>query len=475
MKTDIVEKVQIRDSKRMKYSDIVEKVTSCALYIIWLLMVCFTVVPYVFGMTMPMNKNIDVSFITAPLVGMTLINNLVWLGVFIFHFYAANDVIRHQLVHISKSKKYTRQSVKESSLVSIIIPARNEENVIRKTVLNCLAQNYKNIEVIVVCHNSTDRTYEEANVGDSRVRVIDLKTAEMGKGIALTYATDISKGEYISILDADGKLDRDFIQNTLPLFVEGYAAVQGKIVASNREYNLLTKLLSLEGDLFSFPFMIVRSFLDKRTPLGGTGFIIRKDLLIEAGKFGNSLIDDFDLSFRLFRKKYRIAFAPLSRVYDEKPPVYSIMMRQRARWVKGHIDLLKSRVAEPTDFIGTIYWLSPIFTIAGLLAIGVASFALVFYIIFGYYPYVFSYVPFVSWAILVSVMNIFYIFLLNYDPEIKSFKNILYAVLLSPFSNYWYIVLVKAFFVKGWGATKTTHGFESQFSATKKQIVSRNI
>ena len=103
---------------------------------------------------------------------------------------------------------------------------------------------------------------------------------------------------------------------------------------SNRQYNLLTRLLSLEGDLFSVPFMTTRTFLDKRTPLGGTGFVINKDILIQIGKFGNSLIDDFELSFRLFRNKFRIAFAPLSVVYDEKPPRFDIIFSQRSRWMK---------------------------------------------------------------------------------------------------------------------------------------------
>ena len=156
-------------------------------------------------------------------------------------------------------------------------------------------------------------------------------------------------------------LDKDFISNTLPFFKEDYAAVQGKIDASNREYNLLSRLLALEGDLFSFPFMVFRGFLNKKTPLGGTGFIIKKDILIKVGKFTNSLIDDFELSFRLYKNKHKIAFAPLSIVYDEKPPILDVMIRQRSRWVKGHIDLLKHRVAEPSDLLGMIYWLSPVF------------------------------------------------------------------------------------------------------------------
>ena len=254
--------------------------------------------------------------------------------------------------------------------------------------------------------------------------------------------------------------DKDFISNTLPFFKEDYAAVQGKIDASNREYNLLSRLLALEGDLFSFPFMVFRGFLNKKTPLGGTGFIIKKDILIKVGKFTNSLIDDFELSFRLYKNKHKIAFAPLSIVYDEKPPILDVMIRQRSRWVKGHIDLLKHRVAEPSDLLGMIYWLSPVFSTCGLISISIASFAVIFYLGYGYYPYVFAHIPFLIWLILVIGMNISYFTLLKYNKEINNVRNGLYSLLLTPFSNYWYIVLIRSFSVKSWSNTKTPHGFE---------------
>ena len=42
------------------------------------------------------------------------------------------------------------------------------------------------------------------------------------------------------------------------------------------EIILITKLFSIEGDLWSTPYMTARSFLDKRCPLGGTGYIVKK-------------------------------------------------------------------------------------------------------------------------------------------------------------------------------------------------------
>src|SRR5215469_1299145 len=205
----------------MEISSAISIISFGIIVALWVLMVTFTLVPFLLGLSYPMNSDVDLSFITTPLVGMSLITSVLWLGTGLVYPIVRNKVI-NRFVNLYKS------GVRQSPRVSIIVPARNEENVIRNTVLNCLQQTYNNFEVIVVCHNCNDRTYQNAQVIDdnNRVRVFELNTAEAGKGIALNYAIDRSTGEYISILDSDGRLDEDFIKNALPLFSEGYAAIQ---------------------------------------------------------------------------------------------------------------------------------------------------------------------------------------------------------------------------------------------------------
>jgi cellulose synthase/poly-beta-1,6-N-acetylglucosamine synthase-like glycosyltransferase len=424
---------------------------------LWGIMVCFTLSHWIMNTQIPMSKNLDIYLLTMVLMGLTLIQQGVWFSIYLIYPFAYKKAINHQLI-LMRNKKFGNQC----PLVTIAIAARNEESVIRKTVLNCLQQTYKNFEVIVVCHNCSDRTYHEAQVNDNRVKVLDFRTVESGKGIALNHALEYANGEYITVLDADGRLSEGFIENILPLFDEGCAAVQGKILASNPRYNIITNLLSLEGDLFSIPYMIVKNFLDKRVPLGGTGFIIRKDLLIKEGKFSNGLIDDFELSFKLFRKKHRTAFAPLSAVYDEKPPEFGILFRQRARWVRGHINLVNQRIPEYTDIFGIIYWLNPISMICSLSLIGITSYPIIHYSFFGQYPYTFAYLPIKIWiatAVMVFSFQV-YILFITYHGTGELGRNIRNAALLIPFSNYWYVCLVKAFFVKSWASTKTKHGYE---------------
>jgi len=352
-------------------------------------------------------------------------------------------------------KKFRNQT----EMCTIVIPARNEESVIKRTVLNCLQQTYKNIEIIVVAHNCNDRTFDEAKVEDPRVRVFELQTKESGKGIALNYGVERSKGNYILVLDSDGLLTHDFLENALPLFDENYAAVQGRYIASNRNFNFVTKMLALEGDLWSTAFMTVRSHLGRRCPLGGTGYIVRKDILAKVGMFANHLVDDYELTFRLLRNGYRIVYAPLSVNYDEKPPTLEFMFRQRARWGRGFMDLLGTKLAEGSDIIGHIYWLNPISAICGLVMLMIPAYAALHYLILDYYPFTYTYIPLTAWLALTGALFALQALVLVREYGRRGFVYAAQIPALTPFSHYWFVSFMKAFTVKSWANTKTTHGF----------------
>ncbi|HEY0579467.1 MAG TPA: glycosyltransferase family 2 protein, partial [Candidatus Nitrosocosmicus sp.] len=359
---------------------------------------------------------------------------------------------------IDANRKLLETNSAKKGLCTIIIASRNEDTVIRKTVKECLKQTYVKFEIVVVCHNCTDKTFDEANVNDPRVRVFDYKTKEAGKGIALNFGITKSQGDYILILDADGILNNDFIEKALPL-LKDYAAVQGRYIPSNRNYSLVARLLSLEGDLWSTPFMTVRTFLDKRCGLGGTGYIIRKDILLKVGGFSNHLVDDYELTCRLFKKRYRIVFAPLCINYDEKPPNLDIMLRQRARWAKGFLSLLKFRILEPTDILGIIFWLNPIVVFITMAMFLIVGFEITFNLLFGYFPFYYTSITIKQWLLLMGIIGIVQTAVLVKQYGRNGFKHALYLPLFNPFILYVLVTFVRAFGIKSWGNTKTMHGF----------------
>jgi cellulose synthase/poly-beta-1,6-N-acetylglucosamine synthase-like glycosyltransferase len=302
-------------------------------------------------------------------------------------------------------------------------------------------------------------TYEEAQVEDGRVKVFELRTEEAGKSIALNYGVRQSSGKYILVIDADHELNREFIEYGLPGFDEPYAAVQGKVLSINRNYNFVTKMLSMEDDLWSEPIMTVRTLLGRRCPLLGTGFIIKKDVLFEVGMFGKSLVDDYELSFRLYRKKFKILFVPLCVCSGENPPTLRIMLRQRARWAKGFIDLLNKRIAEPTDILGNIYWLAPLAALSGTIMLSMVAYVSMYNALFGYLPFTFSYIPLRAWFLITGLTLALDLLVLIKKHGWQGIRYTPYLLPYIAFSQYSVVVFFKAFFVRSWSVTKTTHGF----------------
>lgn len=421
---------------------------------LWSIMMYYTIVPWALSTPLQMESDLDFSSVMWFFVSISIIGNGLWFFIQLTYLIVGKKLVKNQKTLI---KNY--DFISNSPLVSILIPARNEESVIKRTIEGCLSQTYKNIEVLIICHNCTDKTFDVAKSKDDRVRPLDYKTTEAGKGIALNFGVKESKGEYILVLDADGILSPDFIYNAVPYFKKGFAGIQGKIVSANRNYNRLTKMLSLEGYMFSTPFMAVRHFLDKRTPLCGTGFILSKTILEKIGGFSNALIEDFELSFRLYKKNYQVGYSPLSVVYDEKPAALPLMFKQRARWVKGHIDMLTQMRPEAKDIIGIIYWLTPIFLLSGLISISITSFSLITFILLGFFPYEFSFIPIILWFFLLIGSYTLQFLIALRDIGFHNIRYALNLVMVLPFAQYWYICLIKSFFVKSWADNKTVHGF----------------
>ena len=94
-------------------------------------------------------------------------------------------------------------------LISVCVPARDEERNIRRCIEALLAQTHPNLEIIVLDDRSTDSTpqiLEELSSRDSRLRVIrgsDLPAGWAGKPHALFQASAKARGEWLCFVDAD--------------------------------------------------------------------------------------------------------------------------------------------------------------------------------------------------------------------------------------------------------------------------------
>ena len=109
----------------------------------------------------------------------------------------------------------------ECPLISIIVPACNEEKNIEKSVLSLLAQEYKNLEIIVVNDRSTDHTSQVLiNIKKRFPKLIiheinELPAGWMGKSHALFAGAALAKGEYLVFTDADVVMEKTTIARSV--------------------------------------------------------------------------------------------------------------------------------------------------------------------------------------------------------------------------------------------------------------------
>ena len=123
------------------------------------------------------------------------------------------------LVNLVFSPVLKKQETPLRPLISVLIPARNEETNIA-TLLNDLKnQSYKNIEVIVFNDQSTDRTAEITSdfcTIDKRYRLVhsdELPEGWLGKNNACHQLAKKASGEYLLFLDADVRIQSGLIES----------------------------------------------------------------------------------------------------------------------------------------------------------------------------------------------------------------------------------------------------------------------
>jgi len=250
------------------------------------------------------------------------------------------------------SKKSLIENLKHHPFVSVIVPAYNEEKVILHTVHAILNMEYPKecFELIVINDNSSDRTGEilyELKEDYPSLRVINVTPEQgggRGKAAALNRGLKISNGEYIAVYDADNIPEKKALIYLVTALEEdpSLGCVCGKFRCRNKDRNLLTRFINLETLGFQWLSQAGRWRLFKISTIPGTNFLIRKDLLNEIGGWNEEAItEDTELSIRIYQKGFKIKFFPLSVTWEQEPENWKVWFKQRTRWVKGNIYVIK--------------------------------------------------------------------------------------------------------------------------------------
>lgn len=149
---------------------------------------------------------------------------MIWILCFSLFYFALTSLVlirNHYEFKALNDIKIENSSEKNPPLVSVCIPARNEEETIERCVTSALKQDYPNFEVLVLDDHSTDGTTAILEELSGIIHNLKhLKGAEkpdewLGKPWACHQLSRQAKGEILVFIDADVWLEPDVLQKTV--------------------------------------------------------------------------------------------------------------------------------------------------------------------------------------------------------------------------------------------------------------------
>ncbi len=236
-------------------------------------------------------------------------------------------------------------------VITIQLPLYNERYVVRD-LIDCIVQlDYPKAKLeIQVLDDSTDDT---STIVAERVRFwkeqgfsihhIQRPNRDGFKAGALAEGMKTARGSLLAIFDADFRPPPDFLQRTVPYFAdENIGMVQGRWGHKNADASLLTRLQAFMLDAY---FLVEKTTKQKYgLPIlfNGSGGIWRKACIEDAGGWqSDTLLEDFDLSYRAQLRNWRFHYLPDLVLPAELPENIAAYRIQFHRWTKGYVEIIR--------------------------------------------------------------------------------------------------------------------------------------
>lgn len=371
--------------------------------------------------------------------------------------------------------------------VSILVPAYNEEKVIRSSVKSLLALDYKLYEIIVINDGSIDKTLQclleeyaltkvdkpynrqlktkkvrgiyEGTCKGVKITVIDKENG--GKSDSLNAGINISRFPYFLAMDADSALQKDSLELLVRPILEDETVIAcgGFIRLSNavelrdgvvEKYelpkNILASMQVLEYDRSFLASRIMLDYYNGNLIISGAFGLFQKEIVLAChGYDQNTVGEDFELVSKLhvFCQKnsvdYNIRYIPEAICWTQAPEKLKDLIKQRKRWYIGLVQCM-TKYRELfcnyhygfLSFISYFYYLffellSPFIEVIGNIATIVA-------LCFGLLNVPFMIIFYVLYTLFGCVMTLTTFFARIYLANNKlSFKDICRAVYLCIF------------------------------------------
>ncbi len=233
-------------------------------------------------------------------------------------------------------------------LVSIIIPAYNEEKVIANLLTSISKQSYHNIEIVVVDDASSDNTPQIAKKYTESVYT----RPHFERSVQRNFGAKKTKGKYLLVLDADMELESNVVRECVIL------------MKRDRKYGLITiPEVSVANTFWERVKAFERSFYN-----------IQGDVTTDAGRFFDRLTfekvggydetitgpEDWDLPERILKAGYKQGRIKSKIFHYERVPNPLKLAKKKYYYALTSHRYLKKHGTSPFSK-KTIYFLRPVF------------------------------------------------------------------------------------------------------------------
>lgn len=204
----------------------------------------------------------------------------------------------------------------EDGLVSVIIPARNEEKYIKKCVASLLNQNMKNYEILLIDDSSTDSTVDiiQGFKENKRIRILRAGPKPegwIGKNWPCYIGYINAKGKYLMFTDADTIHSSNSIKDSVATLRKEKLDVM-TAVPKLKYPNLIVKLVLPILSVFMFSRYSPMRVNDPKVKIGylfGSFFVITRDCYERVGTHEavkSEIVEDGALGKKLKEEGYKL-------------------------------------------------------------------------------------------------------------------------------------------------------------------------
>ena len=218
------------------------------------------------------------------------------------------------LIFIKKPIIYHQNN--SDALVSVLIPARNEEINIKRCLYSLIDQSYKNLEIIVLDDDSDDQTYDIVKNISKNYKSIKLVKGEAktigwtGKNWACNQLSKYANGDFLLFVDADTKLQKNTIAETVNEMNNNDIDLIS--LFPNRITNtVIDKIISVTIGWFIFSCLPI--IFSNKNPIFSSAFgqflLFRKGAYFSIGgheSIKDKILDDFELGRLITKKGYNL-------------------------------------------------------------------------------------------------------------------------------------------------------------------------